>query len=112
MDLTPEETAQILKQRQACVPKLDEQRSELLADLDELNGQGRAAGYGPLPRGIDAETVALIKKIQEVGYRMKTAPYGDARPFAVPTRVAHEIIKAVRGEVQPKAAPSGFKVPT
>jgi hypothetical protein len=55
--------------------------------------------------------VALIQKVQEIGYRMKTAPHGDARPFVVPTLVAYEIIKALRGDhAQPKP-PGGFAVP-
>ena len=111
LELTPQERDQILKQREASTPNVDPQRSELLARLDELNTQGRTAGYGPLPRGIDGETMALIEKVQEVGYRMKTMPHGDPRPFAVPSRLAYEIIKALRGDAQQRAAPSGFAVP-
>jgi hypothetical protein len=55
IELTSEETAQILRQREATRPKVDTQRAELLADLDELNTQGRTAGYGPLPRGLDRD---------------------------------------------------------
>jgi hypothetical protein len=99
LELTPQERDQILKAREARrindagaygpAPKLDDQQSKLLADLDELNGQGLAGGYGRLPSGLlDAETVALIQKVQEVGFRMRISPYNDARPFLVPTRVA------------------------
>jgi hypothetical protein len=113
IELTPEETALILRQREARAPKVDEQQASLLAQLEELNTQGRTGGFGPLPRDLDAETVALVGKVQEIGYRMRTMPHGDARPFPIPTRVAYEIIKALRGDrVQPKAAPGGFKVPT
>jgi hypothetical protein len=93
MELTPEETALILRQRQARVPKVDEQRAVLLADLDELNAQGRNGGYGPLPRDLDTEAVALIKRVQDTGFAMKTAPHGDARPFLIPSRVALEMVR-------------------
>ena len=111
LELTPQERDQILKQREAHEPKLDEQRASLLADLDELNERGRAGAFGPLPRDLDAGTVALVKKIQDIGYRMRTAPHGDAMPFAIPSRVCLEIIKALRGDARPPARPGGFAVP-
>jgi hypothetical protein len=112
IELTPEETAQILRQRQAREPEIDERRADLLRQLDELNNYNRAGAHGPLPRGLDADTVALIKKVQNVGIRMTNVPHGISNPVHIPSRVAYEIIKAVRGDARPKAAPGGFKVPT
>jgi hypothetical protein len=103
VDLSPEETAQILRQREARTPKVDEQQSNLLRQLAELNDRNLTLGYGDLPRNLDLETLALIKKVQAVGIGMKTEPYGDARPIAIPSRVALEIIKAVRGDAQSTA---------
>ena len=122
IELTPAEEQLIRKQREERALRergaygvgatLDEQQTSLLKQLDELNEQNRSGGYGPLPRNLDAETVALIRKIQAVGYAMKTAPHGDARRIAIPSRVAFEIIKAVRGDrVQLQAGVGDIKVP-
>ncbi len=110
--LTPEETAQILKQREARAPKVDPQRAQLLDDLAELNDRNRAGHHGPLPRDLDVETVAMIRKIQDVGIRMTAMPHGYAAPVHIPSRVAYEIVKAIRGDRAAPKAPGGFAVPS
>src|SRR5262245_19898416 len=69
----------------------------------ELINYNLAGAHGPLPCNLDTETVALIKRVQAVGIGMKTVPHGDARPIRIPSRVAYEIIRAVRGDrVEPR----------
>jgi len=118
MELTAAEEQQILKAREGRrinsaggygpAPKLDAQQAALLDALDALNDQRLTMGYGPLPRDLDAETVAAIERVQRLGFAMKTVPHGDARPFAIPSRVAYEIIRALRGE---KQAPATGDIP-
>jgi hypothetical protein len=112
IELTPEETAQIIRQRQAREPRVDEQRAELLADLAALNERGLAGHYGPVDRNLDAETIAAIKLVQTVGFSMRTTPHGDVSPMLIPSRVALMVIRALRGDRQTPAAPGGFKVPS
>jgi hypothetical protein len=79
------------------MPKLDAQQANLLADLDHLNEARLAIGYGRLPSGVDMGTLQAVKRLQQVGFSMRTAD-GIARPFPIPTLVAYRIILALRGE--------------
>jgi hypothetical protein len=117
MDLSADEEALILKRREdlalgAVGVKLDEPRADLIRQLAELNDYNRAGAYGPLPRHLDAETVALIKRVQTVGIGMRNVPHDISNPIHIPSRVAYEIIRAVRGDrVEPRAGGEQFKVP-
>jgi hypothetical protein len=90
---------------------IDPQRAALLADLDALNERGLTRGLGPIRRDVDAEMIAAIQLIQAVGFRLRTAD-DIPRPFVVPTRLAWEIARALRGERPTPKPPQGFPVPS
>src|SRR6266852_6797439 len=104
--LTPQERDLILKQREARkintagaygpAPKLGPQEASLLAQMDALNQNRLTAGYGPLPRDIDAATLETVKRVQQIGHSMKNQ-FGDLQPFVIPTRIAYEVVRAMRG---------------
>jgi hypothetical protein len=79
------------------MPKLDAQQANLLADSDDLNEARLAMGFGRLPSGVDVDTLQAVKRVQQVGFSMRTAD-AIARPFPIPTLVAYRIILALRGE--------------
>src|SRR5258708_3239616 len=105
--LTPREESQILTQREARKireaggygpsPKLTTQETHLLNQLADLNENRLTMGFGRLPFGTDAATLAAIELVQKIGFSMRTAD-AIARPFLIPTRVAYEIVMALRGE--------------
>jgi hypothetical protein len=118
--LTEAEEREVLARREARAnaaagaygssPKLDVQRSALLEQLAELNEGRLAMGYGQLPSPLDVATIEAVQRVQQIGFSMKTAD-GDARPFAIPSRVAYEIVKALRGG-KAQAPATGMAVPT
>jgi hypothetical protein len=100
LTLTPQEHQMILDRREqkaredrgvlGTTPQVDEARADLLRQLDELNNRNLGGSHGPLPAHLDAETVALIMRVQATGIGMKSMPYGDANPIHIPSRVAYE----------------------
>jgi hypothetical protein len=56
--------------------------------------------------------LAAIKLVQKIGFSMRTAE-GIARPFPIPSRVAYEVVLALRGGEYVRApAADGFPVPS
>jgi hypothetical protein len=93
------------------MPNLDTQQSALVAGLDALNESRLAAGYGNLPRDIDAATLAAVQMVPHVGTSMRDAA-GNVRPFSISPAIALAIVKALRGEkTQTSFDEGGWLVP-
>jgi hypothetical protein len=111
IDLTPEETAQILKQREVRAPPPDKQRDDLLARMEALHANQLTQGFGFLPRNIDEGTLKLVEAVQRLGFGAKNQ-YGDVQPFIFPTRLAYEVVRLLRGDPKPKVVTGDIKVPS
>jgi response regulator of citrate/malate metabolism len=95
----------------AAMPKLTTQETHLLDQLADLNEARLAMGYGRLPSGVDADTLQAVKRVQQVGISMHTAD-AIARPFPIPSRVAYEIVMALRGQRVRTPDDNGLPVPS
>jgi hypothetical protein len=95
---------------EAAMPKLTTQETHLLNQLADLDEARLTMGYGRLPSGTDAAMLAAIELVQKIGFSMRTAD-AIARPFPIPSRVAYEIIRALRGERVSGPADEGMAVP-
>jgi hypothetical protein len=92
-------------------PKVGQQETNLLNQLADLNENRLAMGYGRLPSGTDTATLVAIELVQKIGFSMRTAD-GIARPFPIPSRVAYEIVLALRGERVQTPGDDGLPVPS